>query len=55
MGEEKEALYILDEVDRKILNQLINDSRKPYQEIARELISRANINLPCLSSMPFPE
>ena len=34
----KTDAYVLDEVDRKILNYLLKDSRKPFQEIARELI-----------------
>ncbi|MBT6324408.1 MAG: AsnC family transcriptional regulator [Bdellovibrionales bacterium] len=35
---EQEAPYLLDKVDREILHQLMNDSRKSFQEIARELI-----------------
>ncbi len=34
----QEAPYLLDKVDREILHQLMNDSRKSFQEIARELI-----------------
>lgn len=35
---EQEAPYLLDKVDREILHHLMNDSRKSFQEIARELI-----------------
>ena len=34
MGE----IYQIDSVDRKILNHLIQDARKPFLEIARELV-----------------
>ena len=37
MGELKENIK-LDKVDRQILEKLLEDSRKSYQEIARELI-----------------
>lgn len=35
---EKEENYQIDKVDREILTRLLNDSRRSYQDIARELI-----------------
>ena len=34
----QQPIYPLDKLDREILRKLLEDSRKSYQEIARELI-----------------